>query len=148
MATVTAARVGRNVDDIRRALALAVEPDRGGDAAILTATLPYAALLPGLVRSAIALRNAKLAAKLVDGVEPRTPLHDHAPCACRAHMTEAAGTYAEAATLHAKASERWRESGDAPECAYALLSRGRWLVTHQGPRRKCCANTPWRRRRN
>ena len=71
MATVTAARVGRNVDDIRRALALAVEPGRGGDAAILHGDLAYAALLPGLVRSAIALRNAKLAAKLVDGVEPQ-----------------------------------------------------------------------------
>jgi hypothetical protein len=81
----------------------------------------YAALLPGLVRSAIALKNAKLAAKLVDGVEPRTPLHDQALCACRAHLTEAAGTYAEAATLQAKASERWPEPGDAPECAYALL---------------------------
>jgi hypothetical protein len=42
-------------------------------------------------------------------------------------------TYAEAATLHAKASERWREFRDAPECAYALLGRGRCLVTHSRP---------------
>jgi tetratricopeptide (TPR) repeat protein len=93
----------------------------------------YAALLPGLVRSAIALKKAKLAAKLVDGVEPRTPLHEHALCACRAQLAEAAGTHAEAATLHAKASERWREFGDATECAYALLGRGRCLVTLSRP---------------
>jgi hypothetical protein len=88
----------------------------------------YAALLPGLVRSAIALKDATLAAKLVDGVEPRTPLHEHALCACRAQLAEAAGTHAEAAALHAEASERWAEFGDVPERAYALLGRGRCLA--------------------
>ena len=88
----------------------------------------YTALLPGLVRSAIALKNAKLAAKLVDGVKPRTPLHDHALCASRAQLAEAAGTLAEAAARHAEASGRWRQFGDVSERAYALLGQGRCLV--------------------
>jgi hypothetical protein len=88
----------------------------------------YAALLAGLVRTALALKAPELAAKLVDGVEPRTPLHDHALCACRAQLAEAAGTHAEATALYAEASERWREFGDAPEHAAALLGQGRCLV--------------------
>jgi class 3 adenylate cyclase/tetratricopeptide (TPR) repeat protein len=88
----------------------------------------YAALLAGLVRSALALNDPKLAAKLVHGVEPRAPLHDHALCACRAQLAEAAGTHADAAALHAEASERWHEFGDAPERASALVGQGRCLV--------------------
>jgi class 3 adenylate cyclase/tetratricopeptide (TPR) repeat protein len=88
----------------------------------------YAALLAGLVRTALALKAPDLAAKLVDGVEPRTPLHDHALCACHAQLAEAAGTHAEATALYAEASERWREFGDAPERAAALLGQGRCLV--------------------
>ena len=75
----------------------------------------------------------QLAAKLIHGVEQRTPLHDHALCACRAQLAEAAGTHAEAATLHAKASDRWHEFGDMPEHAYALLGHGRCLVTLSRP---------------
>jgi class 3 adenylate cyclase/tetratricopeptide (TPR) repeat protein len=88
----------------------------------------YAALMPGLVRSALTLENEKLAARLVDGVEPRTPLHDHALFACRAQLTEASGTHAEAAALYAEACDRWRGFGDVPERAYALLGLGRCLV--------------------
>jgi class 3 adenylate cyclase/tetratricopeptide (TPR) repeat protein len=88
----------------------------------------YAALLPGLVRSSLALEDAKLAAGLVDGVERRTPLHDHALCACRAQLAEASGTHAEAAALYAEACDRWRGFGEVPERAYALLGHGRCLV--------------------
>jgi hypothetical protein len=88
----------------------------------------YAALLPGLVRSSLALEDAKLAARLVDGVERRTPLHDHALCACRAQLAEASGTHAEAAALYAQACDRWRGFGEVPERAYALLGHGRCLV--------------------
>jgi hypothetical protein len=76
VATVAAPRVGRNVDDIRRAPAL----------------------------------------------------HDHALCACRAQLAEVSGTHAEAAALYAEACDRWREFGDVPERAYALLGFGRCLV--------------------
>ncbi len=89
---------------------------------------PYAAaLLPPLVRTALALGEPELAARLVAGVEPRMPLAEHALCACRASLSESAGQYAEAAASHAEAAERWREFGDVPERAYALLGQGRCL---------------------
>jgi tetratricopeptide (TPR) repeat protein len=93
----------------------------------------YAALLPGLVRSALALDEARLAAKLLVGFAPRTPLHEHALCTCRAQLAEAAGTHEEAAALYAEASDRWREFEDAPERAYALLGQGRCLVGLASP---------------
>jgi hypothetical protein len=93
----------------------------------------YAALLPGLVRSALALKDAELAARLVRGVKPRTPLHDHALCACRAQLAETAGAHAEATALHAEAARRWHEFGDVPERAQALLGHGRCLVTLSRP---------------
>jgi hypothetical protein len=64
----------------------------------------------------------------VDGVEPRTPLFEHALCAARAQLAEAAGDEAEAAALYAKAAERWRKFGNMPERAYALLGQGRCLA--------------------
>ena len=70
----------------------------------------------------------ELADRLVDGVEPRTPLAEHALCACRAQLAEAAGDHAEAAALYAEAAERWREFGNVPERAYALLGQGRCLA--------------------
>jgi hypothetical protein len=88
----------------------------------------YGALLPELVRIARAVGNAELAARLVDGVEPRTPLVAHALCACRAQVAEAEGDRGEAARLYAEAAQRWQEFGDVPERAYALLGQGRCLV--------------------
>jgi class 3 adenylate cyclase/tetratricopeptide (TPR) repeat protein len=91
-------------------------------------TDPYAAaLLPPLVRTALALEEPELAARLVAGVEPRTPLAEHSLCSCRASLSESAGQYAEAAASHAEAAEWWREFGDVPERAYALLGQGRCL---------------------
>jgi class 3 adenylate cyclase/tetratricopeptide (TPR) repeat protein len=88
----------------------------------------YASVLPGLVRTAVALRQPELAMRLVDGVEPQTPLFEHALCAARAQLAEAAGDEAEAAALYAEAAERWREFGNMPERAYALLGQGRRLA--------------------
>jgi class 3 adenylate cyclase/tetratricopeptide (TPR) repeat protein len=88
----------------------------------------YASLVPELVRTALALGDPKLAARLVDGVEPRTPLAEHTLRSARAQLTEAAGDHAEAATLYGEAAERWREFGNVPERAYALLGQGRCLV--------------------
>ena len=70
----------------------------------------------------------ELAKRLVDGVEPRTPLVEHALHAARAQLAEAAGDHAEAAALYAEAAERWREFGNVPERAYALLGQGRCLA--------------------
>jgi class 3 adenylate cyclase/tetratricopeptide (TPR) repeat protein len=89
----------------------------------------YAYVLPGLARGALTLGDRELAARLVDGVEPRTPLTEHALCASRAQLVEAAGDHAQAAALHAKAAARWRELGNVPERAYALLGQGRCLAT-------------------
>jgi tetratricopeptide (TPR) repeat protein len=68
----------------------------------------YAAALPALVRTALVLGDPELAAKLVDGVEPRTPLVEHALFACRAQL---AGD----AALLAEAADRWRAFGNVAE---------------------------------
>jgi class 3 adenylate cyclase/tetratricopeptide (TPR) repeat protein len=88
----------------------------------------YSSLLPELVRTALALGEPELAARLADGVEPRTPLSEHALLACRARLAEAADDTDQAADLYAEAAERWREFGNVPERAYALLGQGRCLV--------------------
>jgi class 3 adenylate cyclase len=87
----------------------------------------YVSVLPEAVRTALALEDAELAARLVDGVEPRTPLSEHVLVACRAQLAEAAGDE-EAAALYAEAVERWHEFGSVPERAYALLGQGRCLL--------------------
>ena len=87
----------------------------------------YIALLPELVRTVLALEEPELAARLVAGVESRTRLAEHGLCACRASLGESAGEYAEAAASYTAAAERWREFGNEPERAYALLGQGRCL---------------------
>jgi class 3 adenylate cyclase/tetratricopeptide (TPR) repeat protein len=88
----------------------------------------YAAVLPQLVRYALALGDPALAARLIAGVEPHTPLQQHALATCRAALAEAAGDHATAATVYADAATRWRRFGDMPELAYAQLGQGRCLV--------------------
>jgi class 3 adenylate cyclase/tetratricopeptide (TPR) repeat protein len=88
----------------------------------------YASALPKLVSTALALGDLELAAGLADGVEPVTPLSEHALAACRAELAEAGGETGEAAALYAEAAERWREFGNVPERAYALLGQGRSLA--------------------
>jgi hypothetical protein len=80
------------------------------------------------VRAAVALRQPELATRLVNGVEPRTPLFEHALSACRAQLADAAGEHAEATQLYAEAAGRWRAFGNVPERAYALLGQGRCLA--------------------
>jgi hypothetical protein len=93
----------------------------------------YAALLPGLVRCALALQDNKIAARLAEGVEPRTPLVEHTLSACRAQLTEAAGERAGAAALYAEAAARWQQFGNVPEHAHALLGQGRCLLALGDP---------------
>ncbi len=88
----------------------------------------YAASLPGLVRCALALSEPVLATRLIAGVEPRTPLQQHALAACRAALAEAASDHTAAATAYAEAATRWRRFGEIPELADALLGQGRCLV--------------------
>ena len=88
----------------------------------------YSRQLGAMVRTALAAGDPELAARLADGLEPLFPLREHALCAARARLAEAAGDHAEAATLYADAAERWREFGNVPERAYALLGQGRCLA--------------------
>ena len=110
--------------DEARALLLELEQTSG-----IRGDINFAANLPELVRCALALRDAGLAAQLANGVQPRTPLHEHALCAARAQLAEAGGEHARAATLYAEAAGRWQEFGEVPECAYALLGHGRCLLS-------------------
>ena len=103
----------------------------------------YVALLPGLVRTALALNESEVAARLTDGVDPSIPLYEHALCASRAALVEAGGDYTEAADLYAAAAERWRDFGNVPERAYALLGQGRCLAALGRPE----ATTPLREAR-
>jgi len=89
----------------------------------------FVANLPEVLRCALALGDVGLAGRLADRVRPRTPLADHASCAARAQLAEAAGELAHAATLYAEAAGRWQEFGDVAERAYALLGHGRCLLS-------------------
>ena len=79
------------------------------------------------MRSALALDDPPLAQRLSAGIEPVTPLHEHALASVQAQLAEAAGDRA-AAELYTEAAERWREFGNVPELAYALLGQGRCLA--------------------
>ncbi len=81
-----------------------------------------------MLRVALALDDGPLAQSLSAGVEPVTPLHEHALASTRAQLAEAAGEHADAAELYAEAAERWRAFGNVPERAYALLGQGRCLA--------------------
>ena len=64
----------------------------------------------------------------VAGAEARTPLAaDASPPAARS-SPKPPGDHSEAAELYAEAAPRWRDFGNVPERAYALLGRGRCLV--------------------
>jgi hypothetical protein len=93
----------------------------------------YATVLPSLVRTALALGDPTLATSLTDGVQPLTPLHQHALTSSQAQLAEAAGNHSEAASLYADAAHRWHQFGNQPEHAYALLGQGRCLTTLANP---------------
>jgi hypothetical protein len=80
------------------------------------------------VRLALALGDQSLARRLTAGIKPITPLRGHALASARAQLAEAAGDRVQAASKYADAAERWREFGNVPERAYALLGQGRCLV--------------------
>jgi hypothetical protein len=90
--------------------------------------LDYAWLLPSLLRVALALDDPLLAQRLTSGVEPIAPIHEHALASVNAQLAEAAGDHTAAAELYQQAAERWRQFGDVPERAYALLGHGRCLT--------------------
>jgi hypothetical protein len=74
-----------------------------------------------------------VAARLADGVEPRTPLHKHALCAARAALTEEKGEHQRAAELYAEANARWQQFGNLSERGHALLGWARCLLASNQP---------------
>ena len=88
----------------------------------------YAAFLPEMVRTALAIGDPQLAERLVGGVEPRFPVAEHALVAASAALTEARGDLQAAADSYADAVARWERLGVVPEQAFALLGQGRCLL--------------------
>jgi class 3 adenylate cyclase/tetratricopeptide (TPR) repeat protein len=88
----------------------------------------YARRLPAMVRTALGTRDSILATRLVDALEPRYPLDHCALSSTRANLAEHAAKREEAAALYADAAGRWRDFGNVPERAYALLGQGRCLL--------------------
>jgi tetratricopeptide (TPR) repeat protein len=119
--------------------ALALGPGSPGRASALLTEIesqpgareaPYfARQLPTMVRTAIAADDLAIAGRLADSLQLRYLLEEHALCAARAQLAEAADEPTEAAILYAEAAERWHEFGNVPEQAYALLGHGRCLLT-------------------
>jgi class 3 adenylate cyclase/tetratricopeptide (TPR) repeat protein len=89
----------------------------------------YISLLPESVRCALDIGDTQLAAQLIDGVEPQTPLYEHSLHAAQAHLSEASGEMTKAAQLYAQAARSWNEFENVPERARALLGKGRCLLT-------------------
>ncbi len=88
----------------------------------------YAANLPELVRTALGAGQPELAADLAAGVAAQMPVLEHALTTATAQLAEAAGEHSAAAASYALAAERWRQFGNVPERAYALLGQGRCLT--------------------
>ena len=95
-------------------------------------TTYYRRQLPAMVRTALAAGDDALARHLVEQVEARYPVDEHALCASRAELAEHEGKYEEGASLYAEAAQRWRSFGNLPERAHALLGEGRCrLALHE-----------------
>jgi tetratricopeptide (TPR) repeat protein len=88
----------------------------------------YAALLPALIRTALAIGHLDIAHGLATGYQPRTPYAHHALITVTAALTEARGDTQAAADGYADAAQRWEQFGVIPEYAYALLGHGRCLI--------------------
>ena len=113
-----------------RAAALLTEIDTTPD---VRGSTSYAARLPLMLRIAITLGDLGLAQQLIDGVEARTPFHEHALTAATAALDEAHGNLQAAADGYADAAERWQTFGFLTEQAYAHLGRGRTLLGQGQP---------------
>jgi len=123
LAAAAAARLAAGAPQQARALLGELEQTSGAR------EVPYyARQLAAMLRTALAAGDPELAERLAEGLEPLFAVREHALCAARAQLAEAAGDHAEAALLYAEAAERWREFGNLPELGYALLGGGRCLL--------------------
>jgi class 3 adenylate cyclase/tetratricopeptide (TPR) repeat protein len=87
----------------------------------------YGTVLASAVRTAVALGEHSLGARLLEGVPRLTPLQERAIRASQAQLAEAAGNDREAAEIYADAAKGWEQFGNVPERAYALQGQGRCL---------------------
>ncbi len=122
LAAAASAQLAAGAHERARALIAELEQTPGA-----RETPYYSRHLARMVRTALAADGPELANQLAGGLEPLYPLHDDALRAARAQLAEAAAEQAEAAKLYGEASEHWREFGNVPERAYALLGQGRCL---------------------
>jgi class 3 adenylate cyclase len=128
LAAVAAARLAAAEPEQARALLAKIEQTPGAR------DVPYYSRQLGpMLRTALAAGDPDLAQRLAQGLEPRYPLREHALCAARAQLAEAAADHADAAALYAEAAARWQQFGNIREYAYALLGQGRCLVTLADP---------------
>jgi class 3 adenylate cyclase len=93
----------------------------------------YARQLPTALRTALAVGDRALAKQLVDGLHAHYPLDEHTLVSARSELAEHAGEHAEAASLYGETAARWRQFGNVPERAYALLGEGRCLLALDRP---------------
>jgi class 3 adenylate cyclase/tetratricopeptide (TPR) repeat protein len=121
VAAVVRAAVGQS----DRAAALLAEIDTTPG---VRETVYYASVLPGMVRTALALGNLELGERLIIGVESRTPYEAHALATVRAALAEARGDPEHAAEGYADATRRWQSFGVVPEQGFGLLGLGRCLT--------------------
>jgi class 3 adenylate cyclase/tetratricopeptide (TPR) repeat protein len=87
----------------------------------------YVYQLPMIVRTALVEDGPELAARLTNGVQPRTPYAVASLVTAHAAVAEAQGDLRTAADGYAEAAESWRHLGVVPELGHALLGRGRTL---------------------
>ncbi len=84
--------------------------------------------LPAACRIALGAGSVELALRLVDGVEPAMPVHQHALTTTSALLDEARGRPESAAAAFAAAASVWHDFGVPSEEAQAFLGQGRCLV--------------------
>jgi class 3 adenylate cyclase/tetratricopeptide (TPR) repeat protein len=117
------ARAGLDQEDRAAALLTELEATPG-----VRRALNFAAYLPAMVRTALAIGDRDLAERLVEGVDPRHPYAQHALVAANAALAEDRGDLQAAATAYAEAADRWKRFGVVPESGFALLGEGRCLL--------------------
>jgi len=91
-------------------------PAEIGQIPALRADAEYPLVLPELLRNTLTVGDTALAHRLLDGVEPQTPVAEHALASAGAQLAEAAYRHAQ---LYHEAAQRRRQFGNVPERAYA-----------------------------
>ena len=117
------ARAGIGQDEAAAALLVEVEAFPG-----TRDSQNYFALLPAMVRTALAIGEPALAERLVVEFEPLYPYAVHALVAANAALTEASGDLRGAFDAYRDAADRWGRFGVVTEQGRALVGQGRCLL--------------------